>query len=47
VVVITAKELTEEDRRRLNGSVEKVLLKGAFSRQDLLKRVREFVSACV
>jgi PAS domain S-box-containing protein len=47
VVVITAKELTAEDRLALNGSVEKVLLKGEFSRQDLLDRVREFVSACV
>jgi PAS domain S-box-containing protein len=47
VVVITAKELTPEDRTMLNGSVEKVLLKGEFSRQDLLNRVREFVSACV
>jgi CheY-like chemotaxis protein len=47
VVVITAKELTPDDRARLNGSVEKVLLKGAFSRQDLLNKVRELVSACV
>jgi PAS domain S-box-containing protein len=47
VVVITAKELTPDDRRRLNGSVERVLLKGAFSRQELLNRVRELVSACV
>jgi CheY-like chemotaxis protein len=47
VVVITAKELTTEDRKMLNGSVERVLLKGEFSRQDLLNRVREFVSACV
>jgi CheY-like chemotaxis protein len=47
VVVITAKELTVEDRQRLNGSVEKVLLKGAFSREELLARVREHVSACV
>jgi CheY-like chemotaxis protein len=47
VVVITAKELTAEDRKMLNGSVERVLLKGEFSRQDLLNRVREFVTACV
>ncbi len=47
VVVVTAKELTAEDRRRLNGSVEKVLLKGAFSHEELLGKVRELVSACV
>jgi PAS domain S-box-containing protein len=47
VVVITAKELTGEDRQKLNGSVERVLLKGAFTREELLNRVRELVAACV
>jgi CheY-like chemotaxis protein len=47
VVVITAKELTPDDRARLNGSVERVLLKGACSRQELLKKVRDMVAACV
>jgi CheY-like chemotaxis protein len=47
VLVITAKDLTEEDRRRLSGLVEKVLLKGAFPREELLERVRELVAACV
>ncbi len=47
IVVITAKELTAEDRRRLNGSVEKVLLKGAYDREELLAKVRDVVSACL
>ncbi len=47
IVVITAKELTAEDRRRLNGSVEKVLLKGAYDREELLAKVRDLVSACL
>jgi CheY-like chemotaxis protein len=47
IVVITAKELTSEDRRRLSGSVEKVLLKGAYSREELLNKVRDLVSACL
>ena len=47
VVVITAKELTADDRARLNGSVQKVLLKGAFSREVLLNKLRELVSACI
>jgi CheY-like chemotaxis protein len=47
IVVITAKELTAEDRRKLHGSVEKVLLKGAYSREELLGKVRELVSACL
>ena len=47
VVVITAKELTNDDRQRLSGSVERVLSKGAFTREELLARVRELVAACV
>jgi PAS domain S-box-containing protein len=47
VVVITAKDLTPEDRRRLSGYVEKVLLKGALGREQLLSKVREMVSACI
>ncbi|HWQ54630.1 MAG TPA: response regulator [Bryobacteraceae bacterium] len=47
VVVITAKELTPEDRQRLSGSVEKILLKGAVSRDELLVKVRELVAACL
>ncbi len=40
VVVITAKELTPDDRLRLNGSVQKVLAKGEFTMEDLLRQVR-------
>jgi PAS domain S-box-containing protein len=43
VVVITAKELTAEDRGRLTGSVQKVLSKGEFTMQDLLQQVRGLV----
>jgi hypothetical protein len=39
-VVITAKDLTEEDRRRLNGHVEKILQKGVYSRDELRREVR-------
>ena len=39
VVVITAKELTEEDRRRLNGSVLRVVRKGG-SGEGLLQALR-------
>lgn len=39
VVVLTAKELTEDDRRRLNGGIEKVLTKGISSHQRLLDEV--------
>jgi hypothetical protein len=43
--VITAKELTTEDHQKLNGSVEKVLQKGAYSREDLIGEVRDLVTA--
>jgi len=46
VIVITAKDLTNEDRDRLSGCVEEVLEKNAYSREQLLKQVREAVAAC-
>jgi CheY-like chemotaxis protein len=39
VVVITAKDLTEEDRRRLNGEVARILHKGTFSTDDLIANI--------
>jgi PAS domain S-box-containing protein len=44
IVVLTAKELTVEDRLRLNGYVEKILQKGAYGRDELLAEVRELVA---
>jgi len=46
VIVITAKDLSSEDRSRLSGCVEEVLEKNAYSREQLLKRIREAVTAC-
>jgi CheY-like chemotaxis protein len=43
VVVITAKTLTESERQHLNGYVERVLQKGSYSRESLLREVRELV----
>jgi len=45
VIVITAKELSAEDQQRLNGSVEKILQKGAYSREELIHQVRDLVTA--
>jgi len=47
VIVVTAKELTREDRERLTGGVEKVLTKGALNREELLGEVRKQVTECV
>ena len=47
IVVVTAKDITDEDRHRLNGSVGQVLQKAAHRREDLLAAVRRQVRACV
>jgi CheY-like chemotaxis protein len=44
VVVMTAKDLTAEDRLRLGGCVQKILQKGAYSRAELLAEVRRLVA---
>jgi PAS domain S-box-containing protein len=47
VIVITAKDITTEDRLRLNGYVEKIFEKGAYSHEQLMQEVRDLVAACV
>jgi signal transduction histidine kinase/CheY-like chemotaxis protein/CHASE3 domain sensor protein len=47
VVVVTAADLTDDDHRRLNGAVEKVLLKDAHSRDEFLQTLRELVGRAV
>jgi CheY-like chemotaxis protein len=47
IIVVTAKELTAQDRQRLNGSVEKILQKGAYSREELIREVRDLVTASI
>ena len=39
VIVVTAKDLTPEDHRRLNGHVSAVLQKGGYSRDELLSEI--------
>jgi signal transduction histidine kinase/CheY-like chemotaxis protein len=43
IVVLTAHELTTEDRRRLNGYVEMVIKKSGESREALLRQLRDFL----
>jgi CheY-like chemotaxis protein len=47
IIVVTAKDLSPEDHQRLNGYVETILQKGAYSRDSLLDEVRELIAACV
>jgi CheY-like chemotaxis protein len=44
IIVITAKDLGEEDRRRLAGGVERVIEKGGVTREQLLAHVRSLVA---
>ena len=46
VIVITAKDLTGDDRARLAGVVEEVVEKNACTREQLLEHVRDAVAAC-
>jgi CheY-like chemotaxis protein len=43
VIVVTAKDLTEEDHKHLNGQVSRVLRKGSYSREELLGELRRFL----
>ena len=47
LVVITAKDLSAEDRGRLNGYVQRILQKGGDTRDHLLTEVRETVATCI
>jgi signal transduction histidine kinase/CheY-like chemotaxis protein/HAMP domain-containing protein len=47
VVVVTARDLTIEDHLRLNGYVEKILQKQAFSQDALLAEVRALAAGAV
>jgi CheY-like chemotaxis protein len=45
VVVLTAKDLTEEDRQRLNGRVHRILAKSALEGDQLLEEMRRAIAA--
>ena len=45
VLVITAKEITEEDRARLEGRVARILQKGSYQREELLEEIRSLARA--
>jgi CheY-like chemotaxis protein/nitrogen-specific signal transduction histidine kinase len=44
IVVITSQDLTNDDRHRLNGNVEKILRKDGDSRETLLEQVRDLLA---
>ena len=47
IIVVTARDLSFDDRERLNGYVQKILQKGAHGRDELLAEVRELVASSV
>jgi PAS domain S-box-containing protein len=47
VVVVTAKDLTSEDRARLTGQVGLILQKGSYSREELLRETTALVASRV
>jgi len=44
VIVITAKDITAQDRQRLSGEVAKILQKDSMSRDQLMAEVRQFLT---
>ena len=46
IVVLTAHDLTADERRRLNGNVEKVLQKAGGSHEALLHQLRDLLDDC-
>jgi len=45
VVIVTARDLTDEDRNRLNGNVERIILK--TDRDEMLHAVRGVLAKCL
>ena len=47
IVVVTAKDLTDDDRRKLNGEVEGLIQKRGAGRDELLAEIRDLVASTV
>jgi CheY-like chemotaxis protein len=47
IVVVTAKDLTVEDRQRLNGYVQYIIHKGSRVREELLQELGDRITACL
>jgi hypothetical protein len=45
VLVITAKDITPQDRARLGGHIHNIISRGAYTEQDLLKFTHQMISA--
>jgi CheY-like chemotaxis protein len=47
VLIVTAKDLTDDDRRRLNGGVERIIIKRGSERDELLRELGQALASCV
>jgi CheY-like chemotaxis protein len=45
VIVLTAKDLTQEDRQRLEGQIQRIYQKGSYNRETILSEVHSLVTA--
>ena len=43
VVVVTAKDLTAEERQRLSGQADSIMQKGSYSREELLREISQLL----
>jgi CheY-like chemotaxis protein len=46
ILVVTAKQVTAEDRATLNGYVTSIMAKGAFDRDHFTSEVRRAIAGC-
>jgi CheY-like chemotaxis protein len=44
ILILTAKELSQSDKSRLSGQVEKVFQKGNYTRNELLNEIRSLTA---
>jgi signal transduction histidine kinase/DNA-binding response OmpR family regulator len=40
VIILTAKDITDEDRKRLNGSIQDIVKKGSFAQEEILEDIK-------
>ena len=44
IIVVTAKSLDDQDKKRLQGSVQRIIQKGSIGRQDLLDQIGDILA---
>lgn len=45
VILITAKDLTPDERSRVSDKVEQVLQKGSYSGEDLIREIQDLMAS--